>query len=131
MARLGGGGVCWTRERPRWLQGVPNKAEPVPPLPDAGLLLGAPCHPRAPLFFLQRSPHESPSAAEAPDGQEEGEDPRYRWGASCGVPHHWCHLCPMPSWDSCSALLPGTLLAGSCPQSFQDLCPHHGGGGGR
>uniref|UniRef100_A0A8C3J5A2 Purkinje cell protein 4 like 1 n=1 Tax=Calidris pygmaea TaxID=425635 RepID=A0A8C3J5A2_9CHAR len=81
------GGCCTARGgveaggRPRRLAGVPGKAElvsVVPPRSRCGFAAGGPVSPPGFPFSPQRSPHESPSAAEAPGGQEEAKatDPK-------------------------------------------------------
>ncbi|XP_030320824.1 Purkinje cell protein 4-like protein 1 [Calypte anna] len=62
----------------------------------------------------ERSPHESPSAAEAPGGQEEGEDPSWRWrGVPCGVPRHRYHPCPPSGSPFCPAAASSPALPAS------------------
>ncbi|KAM7080418.1 Purkinje cell protein 4-like protein 1 [Ciconia maguari] len=79
---MAGGGCCtprgggWRRGGTPVAGGAPGKAEPVPSW--CGFAAGGPASPPGTPFSLQRSPRESPSAAEAPGGQEEAKavDPK-------------------------------------------------------
>uniref|UniRef100_A0A8C8BAX1 Purkinje cell protein 4 like 1 n=2 Tax=Strigidae TaxID=30459 RepID=A0A8C8BAX1_9STRI len=58
--------------------GGPRQSGARCPLPRCGFAAGGPVSPPDTPFSSQRSPHESPSAAEAPGGQEEAKagDPK-------------------------------------------------------
>ncbi|XP_074930934.1 Purkinje cell protein 4-like protein 1 [Phalacrocorax aristotelis] len=67
MLLPGGAGWGWRRGGSRQ-SGARGR-----PAPCCGFAAGGPVSPPSTPFSLQRSPHESPSAAEAPSGQEEAK----------------------------------------------------------